>query len=215
MGITMIRVVIADDHHLIRQGLRKLLAREHDIQIVGEATDGQDAIDMVSRLRPDVVVMDVKMPGINGIEATRRICQSNAETRLVVLSMFSDPALIRNALENGASGYVLKQSASEELVNAIRSVSSGVAYESETVKHPDFASDRFSRDAPPALTSREHEILQLIATSQTNRQIAGTLSISVKTVDNHRVNLMAKLNAHNLPELIRNAIKQGLVNFEH
>lgn len=210
----MIRVVIADDHHLVRQGLRHLLARERDIQVVGEATDGRDAIDMVSRLRPDVVVMDVEMPIVNGIEATKRICRSNADTRLVMLSMYSDSALIRKALEYGAGGYVLKQSVSKELVDAIRSVHSGVAYRPRTLDQFDYSIGRFSQDGATSLTAREQEILHLISAGQTNRQIAATLSISVKTVENHRVNLMAKLDAHSLAELIRTAIQRGLISLE-
>lgn len=210
----MIKVVIADDHHLVRQGLRHLLASERDIQVVGEATDGQDAIDLVTQLRPDVVVMDVEMPVINGIEATKRICRSTAETRLVMLSMYSDSALIRKALEYGASGYVLKQSVSKELIDAIRSVYGGIAYIPRTLDRLDYAFGRFSQDAATPLTAREREILHLISAGQTNRQIAVTLSISVKTVESHRVNLMAKLNAHNLPELIRTAIERGLVDLE-
>ena len=208
----MIRVVIADDHHLVRQGLRHLLVQERDIQVVGEATDGQDAIDMVSQLRPDVVVMDVEMPIVNGIEATKRICDSIADTRLVMLSMYSDSALIRKALEYGAGGYVLKQSVSKELVDAIRSVYRGVAYRPRTLDRLDYSFGRFSRDGETSLTAREQEILHLISAGQTNRQIAATLSISVKTVENHRVNLMSKLNAHSLPELIRTAIKRGLID---
>ena len=210
----MIRVVIADDHHLIRQGLRQLLARERDIQVVAEAANGQDAIDIVGLVRPDVVVMDVEMPVVNGIEATKRIRKSYSETQLVMLSMYSDPALIGKALENGARGYVLKQAVSEELVSAIRSVSRGVTYRSQAIRHANDVVGSLSALPSPRLTSREHEILRLIATGQTNRQIANTLSVSIKTVENHRINVMSKLNTHSLPDLIRTSVKLGLIDYK-
>lgn len=211
----MIRVVIADDHHLIRQGLRRLLSKERDIQVVAEAANGRDAIDIVRRERPDVVVMDVEMPVINGIEATNRICQTYSETQIVMLSIYSDRTLVKKALESGARGYIIKQSVSEELVEAIRTVYRGMTYWSGAVEHLEVNAGKLSPVALPTLTSREHEILRLIASGQTNRQIAKTLSISVKTVENHRVNLMAKLDAHSLPELIRSAIKQDLIGLRY
>lgn len=210
----MIRVVIADDHHLVRQGLRQLLSREWDIQVVAEANDGRDAIDAVGRERPDVVVMDVEMPGMNGIEATNRIRRSGSETQIVMLSVYSDSTLVDRALKNGAGGYVLKQAASEELVEAIRTVCKGVKYTSGALVHPDVDSYTPATGAAPMLTSREQEILRLIASGNTNRQIAGILSLSVKTVDSHRVNMMAKLNVKNLPELIRTSIERGLISIE-
>ncbi len=210
----MIRVVIADDHHLIRQGLRDLLEKESDIRIVAEAVDGREAIDAVHRVRTDVIVMDVEMPGINGIEATRMIRASFSEIHVVMLSMHSDPELIRKALDNGARGYVLKKSASEELVKAIRTVCRGVTYQSRAMDHADYLYGEYTQGTPPRLTPREREILQLIASGRSNRQIAETMRISIKTVQNHRINLMAKLDAHSLPDLIRAAIKLGLINPE-
>ena len=210
----MIRVVIADDHHLIRQGLRDLLEKESDIRIVAEAVDGREAIDAVHRVRTDVIVMDVEMPGINGIEATRRIRASFSEIRVVMLSMHSDPALIRKALDNGARGYVLKKSAGEELVKAIRTVCRGVTYQSRAMDHADYLYGEYPQSTPPRLTPREREILRLIASGRSNRQIAETMRISIKTVQNHRINLMAKLDTHSLPDLIRAAIKLGLIKLE-
>lgn len=210
----MIRVVIADDHHLIRQGLRDLLSKETDIQVVAEATDGQDVIDAVHRIRTDVIVMDVEMPGIGGIEATKRIRASFSEIQVVMMSMHSDPDLIRKALDNGARGYVLKKSAGEELVKAIRTVCRGVTYQSRTMDHADYLYGEYSQGTPPRLTPREHEVLRLIASGRSNPQIAETMRISTKTVQNHRINLMAKLNTHSLPELIRTAIKLGLIDLE-
>ncbi len=210
----MIRVVIADDHHLIRQGLRDLLEKESDIRIVAEAVDGREAIDAVHRVRTDVIVMDVEMPGINGIEATRRIRASFSEIQVVMLSMHSDPALIRKALDNGARGYVLKKSAGEELVKAIRTVCRGVTYQSRAMDHADYLYEEYPHGTPPRLTPREREILRLIVSGRSNRQIAETMRISIKTVQNHRINLMAKLDTHSLPDLIRAAIKLGLINPE-
>ncbi len=210
----MIRVIIADDHHLIRQGLRDLLEKESDIRIVAEAVDGREAIDAVHRVRTDVIVMDVEMPGINGIEATRRIRASFSEIQVVMLSMHSDPELIRKALDNGARGYVLKKSASEELVKAIRTVCRGVTYQSRAMDHADYLYEEYPHGTPPRLTPRECEILRLIASGRSNRQIAETMRISIKTVQNHRINLMAKLDTHSLPDLIRAAIKLGLINPE-
>ena len=210
----MIRVVIADDHHLIRQGLRDLLSKESDIQVVAEATDGQDVMDTIRRIRTDVIVMDVEMPGIGGIEATRRIRASFSEIQVVMMSMHSDPDLIRKALDNGARGYVLKKSAGEELVKAIRTVCRGVTYRSRAMDLADYLYGEYSQGTPPRLTPRESEVLRLIASGRSNPQIAETMRISIKTVQNHRINLMAKLDTHSLPDLIRTAIKLGLINLE-
>ena len=207
----MIRVIIADDHHLVRQGLRQLLEREINIQVVAEAADGQEAIDTVSRLRPDVVVMDVEMPGINGIEAAGRIRKEYTGTQVVMLSIHSDPVLIRQAFDRGARGYVLKKSISMELVRAIRTVCRGTTYHSRSIEQAEQAFEQTPRSTTPQLTLREREVLQLIATGITNQQIAETLRISIKTVEIHRSNLMAKLGTHSLPDLIRTAIRLGLV----
>ncbi len=208
----MIRLVIADDHHLIRQGLRHLLAKEYDIQVVAEVADGQAAIDTVKRLRPDVVVMDVDMPGINGIEATGQITASFPEIRVVMLSMHSDPVLVRKAQDSGAKGYVPKKSTGVELVGAIHTVCSGGTYRSHVKGQDEYTYEQLPIGTPQKLTHREREVLRLIATGHTNRQIAGKLHISVKTVENHRINLMRKSDAHSLPELIRTAIKLGLID---
>lgn len=208
----MIRVVIADDHHLIRQGLRHLLAKEYDIQVVAEVADGQAAIDTVKRLHPDVVVMDIDMPGINGIEATGQISALFPEIRVLMLSMHSDPVLVRKSQDSGAKGYVLKKSTGVELVGAIHAVCSGTTYRPYIKSEEEYAYGQPPLGTTPKLTRRESEVLRLISTGHTNRQIAGMLHISVKTVENHRINLMAKLDAHTLPELIRTAIKLGLID---
>ena len=210
----MIRVVIADDHHLFRQGLRNLLGNELDIEVVGEAEDGQDAIDTVSRSHPDVVVMDIEMPGTNGIEATARIRKSLPAIQVVMLSMYSDPVLIRQTLDNGAKGYVLKKSVSTDLVRAIRTVCGGITYLSQAIDLSEYEYDPLPRGTVPRLTSRELEILQRIADGEPNPMIADALRISIKTVEHHRTNLMAKLNTHNLPDLIRTAIKRSLIDLK-
>lgn len=207
----MIRVIIVDDHHLVRQGLRQLLEREFDIQVVAEAADGQEAIETADRLRPDVVVMDVEMPGINGIEAAGRIRKEYTGIQVVMLSIHSDPVLIRQAFDRGARGYVLKKSISVELVRAIRTVCRGTTYHSLSIEQAEQAFEQPPRSTKPQLTLREREILQLIATGITNQRIAETLRISIKTVEIHRSNLMAKLGTHSLPDLIRTAIRLGLV----
>ena len=207
----MIRVIIVDDHHLVRLGLRKLLERELDIRVVAEAADGQEAVDTVGRLRPDVVVMDVEMPGINGIEATGRIRTEYPGTQVVMLSMHSDLDLIQQAFDRGARGYVLKKSIGVELITAIHTVCRGVIYCSRSIEQAELAIDQPPRRTTPQLTLREREVLRLIAAGNTNQQIGETLRISIKTVEIHRSNLMAKLGTHSLPDLIRTAIRLGLV----
>ena len=210
----MIRVVIADDHHLFRQGLRNLLGKEPDINVVGEASDGRDAMDTVHRTRPDVVVMDVEMPGMNGIEATARIRKSFPTIQVVMLSMHSDPVLIGQTLDNGAKGYVLKTSVSMDLVKAIRTACGGTTYLSQAINLTKYERDPLPSSTVPRLTSRELEVLQRIADGESNRMIADALHISIKTVEHHRASMMAKLNTHNLPDLVRTAIKQNLIDLK-
>ena len=207
----MIRVMIVDDHHLVRQGLRKLLERENDIRVDAEVADGQEAVYTAGRIRPDVVVMDVEIPKINGIEATGRIRSEYPEVQVVMLSMHSDPVLIRQAFERGAKGYVLKKSIGAELINAIHTVCRGVTFHSRSTEQSEYALEQQPRCTILQLTIREREVLRLISAGNTNQQIADTLRISIKTVEIHRSNLMAKLGTHNLPDLIRTAIRLGLV----
>jgi len=203
--------MIVDDHHLVRQGLRQLLEREFDIRVVAEVADGQDAVDTAGRIRPDVVVMDVEIPGINGIEATEIIRTEHPEIQVVMLSMHSDPVLIRQAFERGAKGYVLKKSIGAELIKAIHTVCRGVTYHSHSLAQAEQVIDQQTRSTTPQLTLREHEVLRLIAAGNTNQRIAERLSISIKTVEIHRSNLMSKLGTHSLSNLIRTAIRLGLV----
>jgi DNA-binding NarL/FixJ family response regulator len=213
----VIRVIVADDHHLVRQGIRALLEKADDIEVVGEAADGQEAVELVKRLAPDVLVMDIAMPRLNGNQAVGRVRTLGAATQVVMLSMYSDETLVRQALRNGAKGYLLKRSVTEELLLAIRAASRGEIYLSPAISgsivagfltlHTDTdASSPFER-----LTPREREVLQLISEGHTNSAIAQVLRISVKTVEKHRANLMSKLNVHDLAGLIRVAIKHGLI----
>lgn len=210
----MIRVVLADDHTLIRQGLRQLLEREYDIEVVGEAANGQEAIFAVASVQPDVIVMDVMMPVIDGIEATRRIRSLNYKTQVIMLSMHSNEVLIQKAMANGASGYVLKNSVGMELVQAIRTANAGLRHQLISIKKSGFYRTHSLYESKSQLTSRELQILHLIASGQSSRQISKRLRVSVKTVANHRTSLMAKLNVHSLTELMRAAIKLGLINLE-
>ena len=211
------RVILADDHHVVREGIRALLEKSGDIDVVGEASDGQEAVDLVERLLPDVLVIDIAMPRLNGIEATRRIGDLKLATRVVILSMHSDEALVRQALRSGARGYLLKRSVAEELFLAIRTASRGEAYLSPAISRivlDDFLSrhPNTQRLSPfDHLTPREREVLQLIAEGNTNAEMARTLNISVKTVESHRANLMDKLDVHDIAGLTRTAIKHGLV----
>jgi DNA-binding NarL/FixJ family response regulator len=216
----MIRVVIADDHHLVREGIRALLEKASDIEVVGEAADGRETIRLVERLKPDVLLMDISMPQVNGIQALQRMKALNLATRTVILTMHSDEILVREAVQYGAKCYLLKGSVSEELLLAIRAAHRSAAYFSSAISGSIVASDvspeAHAGAGPPnrRLTSREHEILRLISEGRTNNEMSGLMHISVKTVERHRTNLMAKLNAHNLVELIRVAIKQRLIQFD-
>jgi DNA-binding NarL/FixJ family response regulator len=213
----IIRVIIADDHHLVRQGLRALLEKADDIEVIGEATDGQEAVELVERLAPDVLVMDVAMPRLDGNQAIGRVRALGKATQVVMLSMYSDETLVRQALRNGAKGYLLKRSVTEELLLAVRAASRGEIYLSPAISRSivaDYLTLQKDTDACSPferLTSREREVLQLIAEGHTNNAIAQILKLSVKTVEKHRANLMSKLNVHDLAGLIREAIKHRLV----
>src|SRR5262245_4558295 len=215
----MIRVVIADDHHLVREGIRALLEKAPDIEVVGEAGDGIETIALAERLQPDVLVMDVSMPKLNGIQALRRLNELNLPIKTVILSMHSDEILVREAVQCGAKSYLLKGSVSDELLLAIRAAHRGAAYFSPAISDS-IVPESATRPANTKtglrqqLTSRELEILRFVSEGRTNNEIAKLMHISVKTVERHRTNLMAKLEAHNLVELIRVAIKQRLIQFD-
>ena len=213
----MIRVIIADDHHLVRQGIRALLENVSDIEVVGEAATGQEAIDLAEKMAPEVVIMDISMPRMDGMQATERILSLNSQTEVVILSMYSDTTLVQQLLRLGVKGYLLKRSISEELLLAVRAASKGEVYLSPTISDSVMSilmappTDEAPASLASLLSPREREVLQLIAEGYTNNAIAKTLTISVKTVEKHRANLMNKLEVNDLPGLIRTAIKHGLI----
>lgn len=216
-----IRVLVVDDHAVIRQGLRMLLESRSEIEVIGDCENGREALLAVERHRPDVVLMDVVMPGLNGIEATRQIRKASSSTRVVILSGFVDEEQIMSALRSGASGYLVKNSDVSELVLAIQTVHRGNQYYSAALSEGfDIAELQLQARRPEqktgldTLTAREREVLQLIAEGHTNSAIAELLTISVKTVEKHRASLMSKLDVHDLPSLMRVSIKHGLVFLE-
>jgi DNA-binding NarL/FixJ family response regulator len=214
----MIRVIIGDDHHLVRQGIRALLEKTDDIRVIGEAEDGQQAVEMAEKLKPDVVVLDIAMPRMNGILAVERITTLGLSARVVMLSMYPDESLVRQALNKGAKGYLLKRSVSEELLLAVRAAHRNEAYLSPEIARTvmdSFLAQRATVEDPfDQLTLREREVLQLVAEGHTNNEIANILTLSVKTIEKHRGNVMAKLNVHDLAGLVKVAIQHGLVQSE-
>lgn len=208
-----IRILLADDHAVVRQGFKMLLDAQGDMEIVGEAGNGREAVDLAEQLRPDVVVMDVAMPELNGIEATRRMAEKVPHARVVALSMHKDSVYVREVLRAGARGYLLKDSGSQDLVAAIRAVASGEGYLSPGVSNAVLDDYRRHVTNPiDLLTSREREVLQMLAEGKTNKEIAGVLDLSVYTVDAHRGRIMEKLNVHSINELVRFAVRNGLVD---
>ena len=212
----MIRIVVADDHQLVRQSVVSLIEKTEDMEVVGEAADGHETLDLVQQKRPDVVMLDIAMPLLNGIETTRRIQALSIDTRVVILSMLSDEDVVRQALRCGARGYLLKRSVVEELLIAIRSANKGEIYLSPSIAQTVLSgflqteSANESSTVLDQLSSREREILQLIVEGHTNQAAAEVLGISAKTVEKHRAILMKKLEVHNLPDLILVALKHRL-----
>ena len=209
----MIRILLADDHSLVRQGFRMILEAQPDMQIVGQAGNGKEAVELADKLHPDVVIMDVTMPELNGIEATRRLAESAPRTRVLALSMHKDSVYVREILRAGARGYLLKDAPDADLVAAVRAVAKGEGYLSPAVSDA-VLSDyrRHVTDPLDLLTSREREVLQLIAEGKTNKEIATSLSLSVYTVEAHRGRIMEKLNLHSTGELVRFALRNGLID---
>jgi len=214
----MIRVLIAEDHLMVRAGIRALLEKTDDIRVLGEASNGQEAIDLVRKLKPDVLIMDIMMPRMNGIQAAEKIQNLKLTTYILLLSMYSDAGLVHQAFKYGVKGYVLKSSVSDELLRAVRLIAQGHTYLSspiseiviESVRNP--RSTGQENDPLSNLSPREKEILQLIAEEHTSGEIAELLFISEKTVEKHRARLMEKLKARNLAGLVRLAVKYRLVD---
>jgi DNA-binding NarL/FixJ family response regulator len=208
-----IRILLADDHAVVRQGFRLILASQPDMEIVGEAGNGREAVALAEKLHPDVAVIDVAMPELNGIEAARRMGEAAPRTRVLALSMHKDSVYVREILRAGARGYLLKDQIDSDLIAAVRAVARGEGYLSPAVS--DAVLNDYRRhvsDPIDLLTSREREVLQMIAEGKTNKEIATVLNLSVYTVDAHRGRIMEKLNLHSVNELVRFAVRQGLVD---
>jgi two-component system response regulator NreC len=207
------RILLADDHAVVRQGFKMILGAQADMEIVGEAGNGREAIELAGQLSPDIVVMDVAMPELNGIEATRRLIAANPHTRVIALSMHKDSVYVREILRAGARGYLLKDSGADDLVKAVRAVAGGESYLSPAVSNAVLDDYRKHVTNPvDLLTSREREVLQMLAEGKTNKEIAVVLNLSVYTVDAHRGRIMEKLNLHSINELVRFALRNGLID---
>jgi two-component system, NarL family, response regulator NreC len=209
-------LLLADDHQIVRQGLRALLKTVPDFRLVGEAADGLETVKMVERLQPDVLVLDLMMPGLNGLEVSRQVSRRSARTRIVILSMYSNEAYVAEALRAGASAYVLKDSGADELVKAIQSVIRGERYFSSPISEVAVGAylqkvEETSGDPYDTLTTREREVLQLTAEGHSGTEISNRLFISPRTVESHRANLMRKLGVRNQKELIRYAVQRGFL----
>jgi two-component system response regulator NreC len=215
--MSQIEILLADDHSVMRTGLRLVLERQQDFHVVAEASDGREAVALALQHKPDVVVMDVTMPNLNGIEAARQIGGALPQASIVMLSMHSDEAYVLRALKAGARGYLLKESAESDLIAAVRSVHAGKAFFSPAVSRmlvEDYVrelKDREIEDSYELLTTREREILQLVAEGKSNKDVANLLNLSLYTVETHRGNLMEKLNLHTVPELILYAVRKGVI----
>jgi two-component system response regulator NreC len=210
-----LRILIADDHGVLRAGLRALLNTEPDMEVVGEAANGREVLKLATRLRPDVVLMDVSMPEIDGLEATRLLVEEQPQVRVLLLTIHEDEALLREGIRAGAAGYIIKRAVESELINAIRATADGGTY-----VHPTLARallDTVVRPSrtdktPVRLTARETEVLQSIAQGYTNRQIAEMLHLSVRTVETHRANVRSKLQISSRSGLVRYAVENGLLD---
>lgn len=211
-----ITVILAEDHLIVREGLRNLLEGDEDFIILAEAKTGREAVEQVARLQPDVVVMDIAMPLLNGLDACRQLMLANTASRILILSAHGDDAYVESALEAGASGFTLKQATGSELAHAIREVHAGRRFFSEAIRrrYRSLQNADPGQNTPrkrPALTPREAEVLQLIAEGKANKETADELGISIKTVEKHRANLMCKLNIHDTASLTRHAISAGVI----
>jgi len=215
----MTTIVLADDHPVVQQGLRTLLEAEPDLRIVGQASDGLEAAQLTERLQPDVLVLDLMMPGLNGLEVTRQVSARSRKTRVLILSMYENEAYVLEALRNGAAGYVLKAACSSDLVHAVRTVAAGRRYLSPALSERAIEAYVQKTEAVPldlyeTLTTREREVLHLAAEGFTNPEIADRLCISPRTVETHRANVMRKLGLENQTDLIRYAIRRGIIPLE-
>ena len=215
---TRITVLLAEDHTIVREGLKKLLEAEREIEVIGEAANGRKAVELARQLRPDVIVMDIAMPQMNGLEATRQILKASPDVKVIILSAHSDDTYVERATALGAAGYLIKQTSAHFLAEAIREVQKGNAFFSPAVakRFQKRRQESLNRKGQPkaeavGLSPREAEVLQLVAEGDANKQIAEKLAISIKTVEKHRENLMLKLDIHDTAGLTRHAIEAGII----
>jgi DNA-binding NarL/FixJ family response regulator len=215
--MSAIRILLADDHTVMRKGLRALLERQEGFQVVAEAADGREAVDTAAAVAPDIAIIDIGMPNLNGIEAARRITEKRPDTGVVILSMHADESYVLRALKSGARGYLLKDSPEEDLIRAVRAVHKGKAFFSPEIANM-LAQDYMRQmqqqgveDSYELLTPRERELLQMLGEGKSNKDVAAQLNLSLYTVETHRGNLLAKLNLHNTAELILYAVRKGIV----
>jgi DNA-binding NarL/FixJ family response regulator len=215
--VNPVRILLADDHTVMRNGLRLLLERQPHLRVVGEAADGRQAVALSESANPDVVIMDIGMPNLNGIEATRQIVNRNPRTAIAILSMHSDESYVIRALKAGARAYLLKDSAEADLLAAVRALTEGKSFFSPAISKilvEDYMRQLESRGAEDTyelLTNREREILQLLAEGRTNKEVANMLNLSLYTVETHRTHILQKLNLHSVPELILYAVRKGII----
>jgi two-component system response regulator NreC len=213
-----IRILLADDHVVMRSGLRLLLERQPNLEVVAEAADGREAVDMAAAQKPDVVVMDIAMPHLNGVEATRQIVTRNPAIGVVILSMHSDESYVLRSLKAGAHAYLLKDSAELDLISAIEAITNGKSFFSAGVRKilkEDYIfqlAKLGSEDTYELLTPREREVLQLAAEGKSNKEIAALLNLSLYTVETHRTHVLQKLNIHSVPELVLYAVRKGIIS---
>jgi two-component system, NarL family, response regulator NreC len=213
----VIRILVADDHAVMRRGIRLVLEQHEDFTVVGEASDGREAVTIAESEHPDVAVLDISMPNLNGIEAARQITARQPGTALIILSMHSDESYVLRALKAGARGYLLKESPEADFVHAVRMVHGGKAFFSPAVSRmlvEDYVrqlQDKDLEDSYDLLTSREREVLQMVAEGNSNKDIAKVLNLSLYTVETHRSNILEKLNLHSVPELILYAVRKGII----
>jgi len=214
----MIRILLADDHTVMRNGLRLLLERQPNFQVVGEAADGAQAVEAAAAEKPDVVVMDIAMPRLNGVEAARQIVAQRPATAVAILSMHSDESYVIRSLKAGARAYLLKDSAESDLISAIRAITEGKTFFSPAVRRilkEDYVhqlDELGAEDSYELLTNREREVLQLVAEGKSNKEVANLLNLSLYTVETHRTHILQKLNLHSVPELILYAVRKGIIS---
>lgn len=211
------KILLADDHNVLRKGLRRILEEQSDLEVVGEASDGREAVNLNNLLRPDIVVMDIAMPLLNGLEATRQIMQRGNEVNVLILSMYSDENYVVQALRAGARGYLLKDTAEEDLINAVRTVAKGQPFFSPKIAKL-LLGDSMQRlrtegmnDSYDLLTPREREVLQLIAEGKSNKEAAAALFVSPTTIETHRARIMDKLDLHSTADIVLYAVRKGIV----